>query len=46
MEEFNCNIWEFIVFGFTCLCGGLSLGVMIGEHIFKKESEEVTADDD
>ena len=33
------NKFNLLVFG-ICLCGGIGLGVKLGEHIFKKETEQ------
>ena len=41
MNNFSCTIWQFIAFGFTCLCGGISLGVTIGKDIWKREIDEL-----
>lgn len=42
MNNFSCTIWQFLMFGCTCLCGGISLGVTIGGCIWKRESDELT----
>lgn len=40
MNNFSCTIWQFLMFGFTCLCGGISLGVTIGKDIWKRELDD------
>lgn len=40
MNNFSCTIWQFLMFGVTCLCGGISLGVTIGEDIWKRELDD------
>lgn len=42
MNNFSCTIWQFIVFGFSCLCGGISLGITIGKNSRQKEIDELT----
>lgn len=41
MNNFSCTIWQFLMFGCTCLCGGISLGVAIGRYIWKRELDEL-----
>ena len=41
MNNFSCNIWQFITYGFGCLCIGISLGVTIGRYIWKREIDEL-----
>ena len=41
MNNFSCTIWQFLMFGCTCLCGGISLGVTIGRYIWKREIDEL-----
>lgn len=41
MNNFSCTIWQFIAFGCTCLCGGISLGGTIVRGICKREIDEL-----
>lgn len=41
MNNFSCTIWQFIMFGCTCLCGGIRLGVTIGRDSRQKEIDEL-----
>lgn len=41
MNNFSCTIWQFLMFGCTCLCGGISLGVTIGRDTCKREIDEL-----
>lgn len=35
IENFDCNFWQFIVFGVTCFCGGIRIGMIIEEFTKK-----------
>lgn len=41
MNNFCCTIWQFIMFGCTCLCGGISIGVTIGRYMWKREIDKL-----
>lgn len=42
MIDFCCTIWQFIAFGFSCLSGGISLGITIGKNSRQKKIDELT----